>query len=70
MIAPELILMDEPFEGLSPMMVLHLEDIMQDLRGGGVVDSTGGAESVLGALGRRPDLCAGDGQDRAQVSRW
>jgi branched-chain amino acid transport system ATP-binding protein len=32
MIDPELILMDEPSEGLAPVMVQHLEDIMRDLK--------------------------------------
>jgi branched-chain amino acid transport system ATP-binding protein len=36
MIDPELILMDEPSEGLSPVMVLHLEDIMRELKGAGL----------------------------------
>ena len=31
-IDPELILMDEPSEGLAPVMVQHLEDIVRDLR--------------------------------------
>jgi len=32
MIDPELILMDEPSEGLAPIMVQHLENIVADLR--------------------------------------
>jgi branched-chain amino acid transport system ATP-binding protein len=32
MIDPELILMDEPSEGLAPVMVQHLEDIMRELK--------------------------------------
>jgi branched-chain amino acid transport system ATP-binding protein len=32
MIDPELILMDEPSEGLAPVMVQHLEDIVRELR--------------------------------------
>jgi len=32
MVDPELILMDEPSEGLAPVMVRHLEDIIGDLR--------------------------------------
>jgi branched-chain amino acid transport system ATP-binding protein len=32
MIDPELILMDEPSEGLAPVMVQHLEGIVRDLR--------------------------------------
>jgi branched-chain amino acid transport system ATP-binding protein len=32
MIDPELILMDEPSEGLAPVMVQHLEEIIRDLR--------------------------------------
>jgi branched-chain amino acid transport system ATP-binding protein len=32
MIDPELILMDEPSEGLAPVMVQHLEDIVRDLK--------------------------------------
>jgi len=32
MIDPELILMDEPSEGLAPVMVQHLEEIIADLR--------------------------------------
>jgi branched-chain amino acid transport system ATP-binding protein len=32
MIDPELILMDEPSEGLAPVMVQHLEGIIQDLK--------------------------------------
>jgi branched-chain amino acid transport system ATP-binding protein len=32
MIDPELILMDEPSEGLAPVMVRHFEDIMLDLK--------------------------------------
>jgi len=31
-IDPELILMDEPSEGLAPLMVQHLEDIMRELK--------------------------------------
>jgi branched-chain amino acid transport system ATP-binding protein len=36
MIDPELILMDEPSEGLAPVMVQHLEDIVRELRGTGL----------------------------------
>ena len=32
MIDPELILMDEPSEGLAPVMVHHLENIVLDLK--------------------------------------
>jgi branched-chain amino acid transport system ATP-binding protein len=32
MIDPELILMDEPSEGLAPVMVQHLEEIIMNLR--------------------------------------
>ena len=32
MIDPELILMDEPSEGLAPVMVRHLEGIILDLK--------------------------------------
>ncbi len=32
MIDPQLILMDEPSEGLAPVMVQHLEEIMLDLK--------------------------------------
>ena len=32
MIDPELILMDEPSEGLAPVMVQHLEEIVLDLK--------------------------------------
>jgi branched-chain amino acid transport system ATP-binding protein len=32
MIDPELILMDEPSEGLAPVMVQHLEEIILDLK--------------------------------------
>jgi branched-chain amino acid transport system ATP-binding protein len=32
MIDPELILMDEPSEGLAPVMVQHLEEIVRDLK--------------------------------------
>ncbi len=33
MIDPELILMDEPSEGLAPVMVQNLEDIILELKG-------------------------------------
>ncbi len=36
MIDPELILMDEPSEGLAPVMVQHLEDILRDLKAQGL----------------------------------
>jgi branched-chain amino acid transport system ATP-binding protein len=36
MIDPELILMDEPSEGLAPIMVQHLEDIIGDLKKDGL----------------------------------
>jgi branched-chain amino acid transport system ATP-binding protein len=36
MIDPELILMDEPSEGLAPIMVQHLENIIADLRKDGL----------------------------------
>ena len=36
MIDPELILMDEPSEGLAPVMVQHLEDIVLDLKKDGL----------------------------------
>jgi branched-chain amino acid transport system ATP-binding protein len=36
MIDPELILMDEPSEGLAPAMVQHLEDIVRDLKKDGL----------------------------------
>jgi branched-chain amino acid transport system ATP-binding protein len=32
MIDPQLILMDEPSEGLAPVMVQHLEEIILDLK--------------------------------------
>ena len=35
-IDPELILMDEPSEGLAPIMVQHLEDIVGDLKKDGL----------------------------------
>jgi branched-chain amino acid transport system ATP-binding protein len=35
-IDPELILMDEPSEGLAPLMVQHLEDIMRELKNSGL----------------------------------
>jgi branched-chain amino acid transport system ATP-binding protein len=36
MIDPELILMDEPSEGLAPVMVQHLEGIVRDLKAAGL----------------------------------
>ncbi len=36
MIDPELILMDEPSEGLAPVMVQHLEDIVRELKQAGL----------------------------------
>jgi branched-chain amino acid transport system ATP-binding protein len=36
MIDPELILMDEPSEGLAPVMVQHLEDIVRELKQAGM----------------------------------
>jgi branched-chain amino acid transport system ATP-binding protein len=36
MIDPELILMDEPSEGLAPVMVQHLEDIVRELKAVGL----------------------------------
>ncbi len=36
MIDPEVILMDEPSEGLAPVMVQHLEGIVRDLKGEGL----------------------------------
>ena len=36
MIDPELILMDEPSEGLAPVMVRHLEDIVLGLKKDGL----------------------------------
>src|SRR5690625_2876521 len=36
MINPELILMDEPSEGLAPVMVQHLEGIIKELKGAGL----------------------------------
>jgi branched-chain amino acid transport system ATP-binding protein len=36
MVDPELILMDEPSEGLAPVMVQHLEDIVRELRQAGL----------------------------------
>jgi len=36
MIDPELILMDEPSEGLAPVMVQHVEDIVLDLKKDGL----------------------------------
>ncbi len=36
MIDPELILMDEPSEGLAPVMVQHLEDIVREFRRSGL----------------------------------
>jgi branched-chain amino acid transport system ATP-binding protein len=36
MIDPELILMDEPSEGLAPVMVQHLEDIVRELKMSGL----------------------------------
>jgi branched-chain amino acid transport system ATP-binding protein len=36
MIDPELILMDEPSEGLAPIMVQHLEDIVGGLKKDGL----------------------------------
>jgi branched-chain amino acid transport system ATP-binding protein len=36
MIDPELVLMDEPSEGLAPVMVQHLEDIVRELKQAGL----------------------------------
>ena len=36
MLEPKLLLMDEPSEGLSPVMVQHLEDIVRELKGHGI----------------------------------
>ncbi len=36
MIDPELVLMDEPSEGLAPVMVQHLEGIVRDLKSAGL----------------------------------
>ena len=36
MLDPKLLLMDEPSEGLSPVMVRHLEDIVGELKRGGI----------------------------------
>jgi branched-chain amino acid transport system ATP-binding protein len=36
MIDPELVLMDEPSEGLAPVMVQHLEDIIAELKRAGL----------------------------------
>jgi branched-chain amino acid transport system ATP-binding protein len=36
MLDPRLLLMDEPSEGLSPVMVQHLEDIVRELKGRGI----------------------------------
>jgi branched-chain amino acid transport system ATP-binding protein len=36
MVDPQLILMDEPSEGLAPVMVQHLEDIVRELRRSGL----------------------------------
>ena len=41
---PDLILMDEPSEGLSPMLVLQIEKIMKSLREQGRVGPLGGAK--------------------------
>ena len=55
---PELILMDEPSEGLSPRLVLQVQEIMQRLRGARPRDPAGRAEPGARAVGGRRRLRA------------
>ena len=66
MIDPELILMDEPSEGLAPVMVQHLEDIVLDLKRDGLVDPPGRAEPLQRARRCRPRLYPRDRKGRAR----
>ena len=69
MIDPELILMDEPSEGLAPVMVQHLEEIIARSQARGLVDPSGRTESLQRARRRRPRLHSGDRADRASGHR-
>ena len=55
---PELILMDEPSEGLSPRLVQQVQEIMRRLRDARPRDPAGRAEPAARAVGRRRCLRA------------
>ena len=70
---PELILMDEPSEGLSPRLVLQVQEIMQRLRSLRPGDPAGGAESAARAVGWRTrcTCCPPGGScSRERPPRW
>ena len=69
MIDPQLILMDEPSEGLAPVMVQHLEEIVLDLKREGLSILLGRAKPLQRAGCCRPGLYSGDRPGRASGRR-
>ena len=51
---PSLLLIDEPSEGLAPMIVADLFAIIEETEAGGMLDPPGRAERASGADGLRP----------------
>ena len=62
---PELLLMDEPTEGLAPLLVREVGRVIADLKARGPLDPAGRAEHRAGAQGHRPRPRPLAGPDRA-----
>lgn len=66
MAKPKLLLLDEPSMGLSPLLVKEIFSIIQDINCSGNNGFVGRTKRQDGAGHRRPGVCAGNRQRRAE----
>ena len=59
---PDLIMLDEPSEGIMPVLVDEMFELFRSMKDAGHDDSAGRAERGTGAGYRRPRLRAGSGR--------
>ena len=62
--SPKLLLLDEPSEGLAPMVVRSIQEQLAALRETGPFHTAGGAEPAVRARPERPGARDGAGRDR------
>ena len=66
---PDLIMLDEPSEGIMPVLVDEMFALFRAMKAEGHDDSPGRAERGIGARYRRPRLRAGPGRGRVSGRR-
>ena len=66
---PTVLLMDEPTEGLAPLLVREVGRVIGELKRAGAVDPAGRAEPADGGVGGRPGARTGPGGDRLLRAR-